>query len=190
MYTPKQFSLSHVTGISEKNIQEHYLLYEGYIKNTNMILETINQPASVPDYALREMYRRFGFEFNGMRNHEYFFEQWTFPPQPLGNETALYKKITSQFGSFDAWQQQFSHLAINRGVGWAVLYYDPVQDLLISTWIDEQHIGHLHSVQWILGIDMWEHAYIYDYPTSDKKSYITAWFDNLNWEIISKRFGI
>jgi len=58
----------------------------------------------------------------------------------------------------------------------------------VHIWIDEQHLGQLNGICWILGLDMWEHAYVYDYPTSEKKKYIDAFFENLNWEEIEKNF--
>jgi len=82
----------------------------------------------------------------------------------------------------------FKTLAMTRGVGWAILYYDCESEQLIPAWVDEQHVGQLNGLQYVLGIDMWEHAYVYDYPTSEKKKYVEAFFENLNWEVIEENF--
>ncbi len=74
-------------------------------------------------------------------------------------------------------------------MGWAVLYYDPIAKKLLNTWVDEQHLGHLTSLNFILGLDVWEHAFIMDYAPADKKKYVDAFFENLNWAVIEKRFA-
>ncbi len=58
----------------------------------------------------------------------------------------------------------------------------------MNSWIDEQHLGQLNSVDIILALDMWEHSYLLDYIPSEKKKYIEAVFENLNWEVVEKRF--
>ncbi len=73
MYTEKTFTIPKLHGISEKNIQEHLGLYSGYVKNTNMILEQLSDE-SLSDYVKAELGRRFSFEYNGMKNHEYYFQ--------------------------------------------------------------------------------------------------------------------
>ena len=69
-----------------------------------------------------------------------------------------------------------------------MLYYDRKEKRLLSTWVDEQHLGQLQDCSLILALDMWEHAYVYDYPTSEKKKYVEAFFDNLNWGVVEKKF--
>lgn len=186
-YTPQQFNLPSLDGISQKNIDEHIKLYEGYVKNTNAILEQMYTNPGSSDYAAKEMRRRLGFEFDGMRNHEYFFQQWEDGAQELSQESELYKKLNDQFGSFEDWKKDFVETAKTRGIGWAILYYDKTGDQLMNVWVDEQHLGHAQGLEFILGIDMWEHAFVYDYATSEKASYIDIWFKNLNWNVIEKR---
>ena len=67
-----------------------------------------------------------------------------------------------------------------RGVGWMILWYDPVSEKLINSWIDEQHLGQLNGCKIVLALDMWEHAYVPDYFSSGKKQYIEDFFVNLN----------
>jgi len=188
-----KFNIGELKGISAKNIEEHLKLYAGYVKNTNLILEKIpeyegytEEDAFAP-YVVSELHRRFSFEFNGMRNHEYFFKSLEGGARPLPDNSQL-KIAIEKNQPFDTWLTGFKTLAVTRGVGWAVLYWDKKSEQLISTWIDEHHLGQLNGLSWILGIDMWEHAYVYDYPTSEKKKYVEAFFENLNWEVIEENF--
>ena len=186
-----KFNIGELKGISAKNIDEHLKLYAGYVKHSNLILEKINelvQDAEKNAYALGEVQRRFGFEYNGMRNHEVYFESLSGGAKALIDSSELKKVITAEWGSFDAWLNRFKSIALMRGIGWAMLYYDREEKRLLSTWVDEQHLGQLQDCTLILGLDMWEHAYVYDYPTSEKKKYIEAFFENLNWGAIEKNF--
>ncbi len=186
-----KFNIGELKGISAKNIEEHLKLYAGYVKNANLILEKIGELMSDPDknaYVIGELQRRYSFEFNGMRNHEYYFKSLESGARPLSEGSKLKAAIESQAPSFDMWLTGFKLLAMTRGVGWAVMGWDKKTQQLTHIWIDEQHLGQLNGVEWILALDMWEHAYVYDYPTSEKKKYIDAFFENLNWEVIEENF--
>jgi len=189
-FTPKTFNLKELKGISAKNIEEHLKLYGGYVKNTNFILEKIEElrKDEANAYLLTELQRRFAFEFGGMRNHEYYFSSLSNGSAPLPENSELKKAIVKDFGSFENWLTVFKGLAMTKGVGWAMLSCDKKTGQLLNHWVDEQHIGHLVSTSPILALDMWEHAYVYDYPTSEKKKYIEAYFENLNWEAVEKNF--
>lgn len=190
-FTAKTFTVPTLIGISAKNIEEHLKLYAGYVKHTNLILEKITEytkDAETNAYVLGELQRRFSFEFDGMRNHEYYFASLESGPQAINTESALYKKITEQFGSYDAWLMRFKAIALTRGIGWAILYYDTQTDKLLNTWVEEQHLGHLTGLTPILALDVWEHAYVADYHPSGKKQYVEDFFTNLNWGVIEKNF--
>ena len=185
-FEEQKFDIEELKGISSKNIEEHLKLYSGYVKNSNKIIEQLGTETDA--YVRGELSRRFAFEFNGMRNHEYYFSSLAGGAQPTSDTSELKKAIEDGFGSFDQWLESFKGLAKTRGVGWAVLGYDQETSQLVHIWIDEQHLGQLNGVKWILGIDMWEHAFVYDYPTSEKANYIDAFFQNLNWSAIEENF--
>ncbi len=192
-FEEKKFNLPPLNGISGKNIEEHLKLYSGYVKNANFIQEKVAELMGDADnnaYILGELERRFSFEFNGMRNHEYYFSSLADGPSALASDSKLKQKIEAQFGSFDAWLDGYKRLAMTRGVGWAMLYYDKRTDQLVHAWVDEQHLGQLNGCQVLLALDMWEHAYVYDYPTSEKKKYMEAFFANLNWNVIEENFKL
>jgi Fe-Mn family superoxide dismutase len=190
-YTEKIFTLSGLEGLSDKQVNEHLKLYQGYVKNTNAILQKIEELKKDPEsnaLALSELSRRFAFEWNGMRLHELYFSG-------LGNKKALTpggtleKIILGQYGSFEAWLGEFTAHGLMRGIGWVILSYDKEQKLLLSRWVSDHEISHLAGLPILLAMDMWEHAYLFDYLPSGKKDYITTFFKNLNWEVIEDRFA-
>lgn len=191
-FEEKKFVIPQLKGISSSNIEEHLKLYSGYVKNANTILEKIEeyQKDSVANaYVLGELQRRFAFEFDGMRNHEYYFESLIGGSNPLSKESTLYKMIEEEWQTFDNFLNIFKSIALTRGIGWAILYYDKVTNRLLAQWVDEQHLGHLTGLNFILGIDVWEHAYVADYKPSGKKQYIEDFFENLNWTAIERNFS-
>ncbi|TAL49343.1 superoxide dismutase [Patescibacteria group bacterium] len=190
-FAEQKFNIPALKGISAKNIEEHLKLYAGYVKNANAVLEKIEEYRKDSErntLALAELQRRFAFEFDGMRNHEYYFRSLEGGSTPLATGGVLQKVIEEEWGSFDKWLAIFKSIALTRGIGWAVLYWDPQTKQLLRQWIDEQHLGHLNGLPWILGIDMWEHAFVYDYQPSGKKNYIEDFFQNLNWGVIERNF--
>jgi Fe-Mn family superoxide dismutase len=188
MYTAKEFTFPELKGISAQTMTEHMGLYNGYVKNTNTLLEKLGGDIA-DNYARAEMQRRFSFEFNGMKNHEYYFADLSAGPSAIPADSKLTTKISEQFGSFENWMVAFKNIAKTRGVGWAILYYDRDQDLLINSWVDEQHLGHLNSCQYIFGIDMWEHSFVADYQPSGKGQYIQDYTDQVDWAQVAERFS-
>jgi len=186
-----KFSLPALKGLSAKNIEEHLKLYGGYVKNSNLILEKIEEMSKDAEknaYAISELQRRFGFEFCGMRNHEYYFRSFEGGAKSLDDKSVLKKAIENTWGSFDNWLARFKTIAAARGIGWAVLFYDPQTKSLLNAWVDEHHLGNLSGLSFIMGIDMWEHAFMIDYLPSQKKEYISAFFENVNWEVAEENF--
>lgn len=175
-FEEKKFTIPTLKGISTKTIEEHLKLYAGYVKNLNDTIEG------------KQDIRRLGFEYNGMRNHEVYFSSLEGGARQLPTESILEKKIVEDFGSFEAWLTQFKTIALTRGIGWAMLYYDKKDNTLISTWVEEQHISQLQDCPLILALDMWEHSYVADYAPSGKKNYVEDFFSNINWETIEGNF--
>lgn len=184
MYETKTFSIPTLTGISERTITEHLGLYAGYVKHVNHIHTEMGTVAD--GYAKAEMQRRLGFEFGGMRNHEYYFTQLEGGAKEIPEGT-FKSLIETQFGSTDDFVTYFRNIAMTRGVGWAMAYIDRQKNQLVCTWVDEQHLGQLADLDIVLALDMWEHSYMLDYAPSEKRAYIDAFFANLNWEVVATR---
>ncbi len=184
MYQAKTFTIPALEGISERTITEHLGLYAGYVKHVNHIH---TEMANVTDgYAKAEMQRRLGFEFGGMRNHEYYFTQFEVGATDIPEGT-FKEMVERQFGTTDDFITHVRNITMTRGVGWAMVYIDRQTNQLVCTWVDEQHLGQLVDLDLVLAIDMWEHAYMLDHAPSEKKQYVDAVFANLNWEVVSNR---
>ena len=191
-FTAKTFQLPELMGISAKNVEEHLKLYAGYVKFANYVqnqIAELSKDSEKNAYELGELQRRFAFEYDGMRNHEIYFSQLEGGPSALGEGSAFKAAVEKEWGSFEAFLARFKAVAMTRGIGWAMLYRDAESGHLLTQWVDEQHLGHLQGLKPILALDMWEHSYVYDYPTSEKKKYVEAFFENLNWQKVEERFG-
>jgi len=192
MYNPRTFTIPTLKGISENTLDEHMKLYQGYVKHTNYILNKVDELSADTEknaYELAELHRRLGFEFGGMRNHECYFALLEKGASELSENSPLYKKITEQWGSFEIWMVRFKALAATRGVGWAMLSYDPQGDTLINSWVDEQHQGQLAGLSPVVALDMWEHSFVADYAPSGKKKYINDFFENINWNVANETYA-
>jgi superoxide dismutase, Fe-Mn family len=188
-YAPKDYSkIIGMEGFSQTLLTNHFTLYQGYVTNTNKLTDILagmlkDGKTATPEYA--ELKRRFGFEFNGMRLHEYYFENLggKTPPDKAG---ALAKKMAEAFGSYEVWEQDFRATGAMRGIGWAVLYQDNVTGGLFNQWINEHETGHLAGCKPILIMDVFEHAYMVDYGLK-RADYIGAFFKNINWKVVEGR---
>jgi Fe-Mn family superoxide dismutase len=186
-YAAKDFSkLKGMPGFSDKALDLHFTLYQGYVKNTNELLETLSKIApNTPAYA--EIKRRFGWEFNGMRLHELYFGNLGGDGK-LDPNSKLAKRLAEQFGSLENWQADFKATGAMRGIGWVVLYEDPSNGRLINTWINEHDVGHLSGGRPLLIMDVFEHAFIPDYGLK-RAEYIEAFFKNIDWPAVEGRMG-
>ncbi len=186
----KDFSkLIGMNGFSETLLNNHFKLYQGYVKNTNAIIEKLNvlladKKANTPEYA--ELKRRLGWEFNGMLLHEYYFANLG-GKEPLDVNSLLYKQIIEDFGSFDNWKDDFISTGLMRGIGWVILYREPRTGKLVNVWVNEHDVGHITASSPILVVDVFEHAYMTDYQL-DRSKYIEAFFKNINWKAVTERF--
>src|SRR3989338_2055858 len=187
MYTAKNFSsLLGTPGLSDALLHNHFTLYEGYVKNTNLLLEKLSSgETGTPEYT--EFKRHFGWEFNGMRLHELYFGNLNKIGQTLEKDSLLEQKLIHQFGTMEAWEKDFRASGIMRGIGWVVLVYDKESDQLMNSWINEHDVGFLAGTIPLLVMDVFEHAYMGDYDIK-RLDYIEAFFPIIDWKKVSQRF--
>lgn len=189
-YTPQSFSFNAFDGISTKQLDVHIKLYEGYVKHVNVLeekLAELMQDSEKNAYALAEVKRRLGFEWNGMRMHEHYFAQWEGSHLPLSKD--LEGALTNAWGGdIMNFVNEFKAVAMMRGIGWTLLSQDNKTKQFTIHWVGDHELGQLNDTTTILALDMWEHAYMVDYTPAEKKNYVDAWFKNINGEVISKRF--
>jgi Fe-Mn family superoxide dismutase len=188
-YTAKDYAkILGMAGFSDTLLKNHFTLYQGYVTNTNKVLDALAALAKegktgTPEFA--EMKRRLGWEFNGMRLHEYYFEN-------LGGKGAidqkgrLAKKLAESFGSYEAWEKEFRAVGGMRGIGWVVLYEDVTNGRLINFWINEHDAGHPAGCRLLLIMDVFEHAFMTDYGLK-KADYIESFFKNVDWAAVEAR---
>jgi len=192
MYQVQNFDhLLGLPGFSDNALTTHFALYQGYVNNANKLSDALaamlkDGKAGTPEYA--ELKRRFGWEFNGMRLHEYHFGAMTKTPSPLEPGSPLHQQIVKDFGSFDVWQQDFVATAAMRGIGWAILYHDQMAGRLFNAWVNEHDLGHLAGVPLLLNLDVFEHAFMLDYGTK-RPDYITASLSIIDWGAVAQRFA-
>ena len=190
-YTAKKFNLPTLTGLSDKQIQVHLALYGGYVKHVNLIADQLKAvrdgSLTMDPYVVAEFRRRFAFEFDGMRMHEYYFEQFEGGAAAPNKDSALASAVAGKYGNQDL-VTHIKEVAGSRGIGWVVVYYDPVGKVLQTVFVGDHEVGQLAGLPILLALDLWEHAYMVDYVPADKKNYIDAFLANLNWSVVEKRF--
>jgi Fe-Mn family superoxide dismutase len=190
-YIAKDYSkLIGIEGFSKQLLENHFALYQGYVANTNKLADILSQmhkegKTGTPEYA--ELKRRFGWEFNGMRLHEYYFDNLG-GKDPLDKNSALYQALERQFGSYQNWENDFKATGTMRGIGWTILYRDNTNGVLYNQWINEHDMGHLAGCSPILVLDVFEHAFMIDYGLK-RADYINAFMRNINWKEAADRFG-
>ena len=188
-YTAKDYAkLIGIPGFSETLLKNHFTLYQGYVTNTNKVLDALAQmlkdgKTGAPEYA--ELKRRLGWEFNGMRLHEYYFENLG-GKAGLDKAGKLAKSIAEGFGSIELWERDFRATGAMRGIGWAVLYQDPADGRLMNFWINEHDVSHPAGGRPILVMDVFEHAYMLDYGLK-RADYIEAFFKVIDWQAAEAR---
>src|SRR3989344_2412298 len=187
-YTVKTFNLPALQGLSEKQIKVHLALYEGYVKHVNLIAETLKGYAAYGDkasegdkYAIAELRRRFAFEFDGMRMHEFYFEQFEGGSCKMQDGNEFSNAVKEKYGE-KGLEAHIREVASSRGIGWVVVYKDA--GTIHTTFVADHEVGQLAGLPILLALDLWEHAYMVDYVPAEKKNYIDAFFANLNWSVI------
>ena len=188
-YVAKDFGkLVGMDGFSETLLKNHFTLYQGYVANTNKLSDLLGGmlaegKTATPEYA--ELKRRFGWEWNGMRLHEFYFEN-------LGGKGALDpasklgKAVAAEFGGVEKWEADFRAAGAMRGIGWVVLYQDKAGGRLFNQWVNEHDVGNPAGAVPLLVMDVFEHAFMVDYGLK-RADYIAAFFRNVNWKAAEAR---
>jgi len=193
MFEPKNYDhLLDLSGFSDTLLKNHFTLYQGYVTNTNKlidILEAMEKDDKFGTPEFTELNRRFGWEFNGMRLHELYFGNLTKTSAQLNPESKLAEKIKANwFGSLENWEKDFRAMGAMRGIGWVVLAHDKTSDRLFNVWVDEHNTGHLAGATPLLVMDVFEHAFITDYGIK-RADYIEAFMKAIDWGEVEKRMG-
>ncbi len=193
-YKPREWTkLSGLQGISDHTLAVHFGLYEGYVKHVNLFNEELAElartpkPAGEEDLRRSELKRRLPFEYNGMRLHEYYFDNLTSFGKGDVPAGRLRDALGASYGGYDEWKRDFVAVGTMRGVGWAIAYQDPSSGRISNQWIELHQDGNLAGFRPIVVMDVWEHAYMLDYKPADRGKYIEAFFENIDWEACASR---
>jgi Fe-Mn family superoxide dismutase len=182
--------------IDARTMEIHHQKHHGaYTANFNKALESYPELHSVdaehilrgfnglPD-AIQTAVRNNG---GGFYNHALFWDILT-PGGASAPDGDLAEAIDRDFGSFDAFKEQFGAAAGTRfGSGWAWLIINPFGKLVVqSTTNQDSPLMSGHTP--ILGLDVWEHAYYLNYQNR-RPDYIAAFWNVVNWDRVAARFG-
>ncbi|MEW6611733.1 MAG: superoxide dismutase [Pseudomonadota bacterium] len=181
---------SGLNGISDEQIEDHWGLYKGYVAQSNALRKELadmraNGQSGSMAYADRR--RRYGFEYNGMVLHEYYFGHLKAGVN-LNPESGFAKAVAAQFGSLDAWKTDLMNTGKTRGIGWAVTYYDPTTDQISNHFIQLHEDGNVAGFQPLVILDVFEHAYMVDHKAAGRPAYIEAFMNNIDWDVVEQRY--
>lgn len=184
----KNLPFEGLEGISKKTIDIHWgKLYQGYVKKWQEIqekLKTVDLAGANATFSeLRELKVEQTFAANAVLLHEAYFDILGGSGKPEGE---IIEAIKKDYSSFESWLEHFKALGlVSRG--WVILAFDFNEGVLRNYIADSHNSFGVWGCSPILVLDMYEHAYFIDFG-ADKKSYLEAFFQNLNWEAVNKRF--
>lgn len=162
--------------VSQKQYDEHYILYRGYRDKLQSLLA---KPVST-----REWSRDFNYAYAGARLHQLYFEHLNLPSV---DNSAMLRVIKGSFGSVNKWAKSLSDLAMTcRPAGWALTCYNSFDGNLINIAFDS-HDHLIPDMIPLVVMDAYEHSYLIDYGV-DKATYFQKFIETMNWDLVWSRF--
>lgn len=190
--TAKSFpSIRQLDGISQRTMEEHYKLYQGYVNKYNEIMRKLGElpedelKAANQTYSLiRVLKVELSFAIGGIKNHEIYFDiLGGAGGRPSGR---LLAQIEKDFGSYDRWAADLKASGL-AARGWVWLAWDHDHKYLFNYVGDAQNTFPIWNATPILALDTYEHAYFIDYGVN-RGSYIDAFLRNVDWANVARRF--
>lgn len=176
--------------IDEKTMRLHHdIHHQKYVDDLNKAEIALEQARKSGQFDLIKHWER-ELAFNGAGHYLHTLFWNIMSPEGGGKATgAIAAQIDRDFGSFDAFKQQFSQAAEKvEGGGWAILVWSPRSHRLEILQAEK----HQNLSQWdvipLLALDVWEHAYYLKY-NAERAKYIAAWWDLVNWKHVNERFA-
>jgi len=186
---PKKFRLK-TDLLSEANKVNHVELYDQYVKDFNKIsieLDSANRKDSSSNGSLyRSLKIDETYNLNSVYLHELYFNNISDLHSNIPMDSLVYMRLSRDFGTFDAWQQDFIASCMASRCGWAITYYNMFTQTYMNCPIDLHSINVPVGAYPVIVMDVWQHAYYRDY-LKDKKSYVFGMMKQLNWSVIEKR---
>jgi Fe-Mn family superoxide dismutase len=186
---PLPIDPSKIPGLSAKLLDSHYNNnYTGAVKRLNAIeaqLKTLDWPTAA-NFTINGLKREELVAMNSMILHELYFANLGAGGAPDG---ALATALTRDFGSVDAWRNEFAAMgkAQGGGSGWVLLCHSPRAGRLVNSWAAD-HTMTVAGATPILALDMYEHAYHMDYGAK-AGAYVDAYMTAINWRNVATLHG-
>ena len=176
--------------VSEWTMESHYEKnHRGYVTKTNELISKLPQMqdrtlASVVSQSKGKLFEQSAQHFN----HVFWWFSMKPPKMISIPSQTLTIAIEKDFGSFDNWKNDFLSKGLSRfGSGWVWLCKDG--DRIVNTTTANAGIPNfINGITPLLVCDLWEHAYFCDY-TTNRKQYITNWFNLINWQMVEVRYN-
>ena len=185
----KQFDFTAIDGLSDRQLNEHYKLYEGYVNKANELWnlqkdqKDFGQP-NPADSEMRKVVLAESYAVNGAKLHKMYFENLN--NQAKTCEGAILDAINRDFGCYDDMLKRLKDVAMSVR-GWSILAYDMCSESLQIYGQDEHDKGFIVDAAPLLVVDVYEHAYLIDYGI-DKAKYLDTVAQNINWQVVTERF--
>jgi Fe-Mn family superoxide dismutase len=194
---PRQFAAfdKELRGISKRTMEDHYKLYQGYVKKVNEcrgILKEFDysQIEGNQVYSpLRTVSIEYTFALLGFKNHDLYFGH-------LGGEGgeptgAFAEKVQSEYpGGLEMWKQAVRKAA-GAARGWVMVGYDLNDGSLFNYVMDTQNLWAVYNMVPVLALDVYEHAYALDFGATPqgRQEYVNAFFDNIDWNHVNRQLA-
>jgi superoxide dismutase, Fe-Mn family len=176
----------HISGrIMELHHGKHH---RTYVDGANKALEQLQEAREQGSFEqVGFLEKALAFNLSGHVLHSLFWRNLS--PDGGGKPTGeLAQTIERDFGSFDAFKQQFSKTAGTvMGSGWAVLLWDTFSSRLVVAQVHDHQSNTIQGGVPLLVLDAWEHAYYLQYQNEKVKFFEAVW-NVWNWKDVAQRF--
>lgn len=184
------YAYDKLEGISKQvNEWHHDKHYAGYVAKRNEIMKKLaefDKSAANANYSeFGELKRRESFNASGAILHEIYYDNMGGNGK-IDENLEIVKAIKESYGSIEEWKQDFVATA-KASLGWAILSYDPSDKKMRNFLCDFHNNGAVWGAIPLIAIDVFEHAYYFDYGP-DRATYIQKYLENLNWEKINEMY--
>lgn len=176
--------------LSSKTKKAHQQLLEGYVETLNKISASLDgvdkSSANLNMSAFRSLKIDETYNHNAAFLHGLYFENISDLSSNISVDSLSYMRLARDFGSFDAWQEDFVACCLSARNGWAITAYNTHLQRFVNTVIDLHSLNVMTGIYPVIIMDCWEHSYYRDY-LKDRKSYVFGMMKELNWEVIENR---
>ena len=176
--------------LSSKTKKAHQELLDGYVKELNNISAKLDAAdkagANLNNSQFRSLKIDETYNHNAAFLHGLYFQNISDLNSNISMDSLSYMKITRDFGTFDAWQEDFVACSLSARNGWAMTVYNMSLQRYMNTVVDLHSDSVLINCIPIVVMDCWEHSYYKDY-LKNRKAYVFAMMKELNWNVIEER---